>query len=124
MCANLGQDREKLSRGEHRRCAAPNIDGLDGTACGYVLLRRQSDLMNERSDKNFCAALAMDFKVEGAEVTSLPAEGDVEVQTEGWGYHDDRLNPCGVEKSRARTISISSAGDFPRLRTCVCQDRC
>ena len=83
MCANLGQDCEKLSRGEHCRCAAPKIDGLDGTACGHVLLRRQSDFMNEGSDKNLCAVLAMDFKVEGAEVTPLPAEGDVEVQTEG-----------------------------------------
>ena len=79
MRANLGQDRDKLSRGEHRWCAAPEIDRLDGTACGYVLLRRQSDLMNEGSDKGLCAAFAMDFKVEGAKVTSLPAEGDVEV---------------------------------------------
>lgn len=79
MRANLGQDREKLSRGEHRRCAAPKIDGLDGTACGHVLFRRQSDFMNEGSDKNLCATLTMDFKVEGAEVTSLQAEGDVEV---------------------------------------------
>ena len=79
MRANLGQDREKLSRSEHRRCAAPKIDGLDGTACGHVLLRRQSDFINEGSDKNLCAAFAMDLKVEGAEVTSLPAEGDMEV---------------------------------------------
>ena len=93
MRANLRQYRDKLSRGEHRRCAAPNIDGLDGTACGYLLLRRQSDLMNEGSDKGLCSALAMDFKIEGTEVTSLPTEGDVEVQTEGRGYHDDRLNP-------------------------------
>ena len=124
MRANLGQDREKLSRGEHRRCAAPKIDGLDGTACGYVLLCRQSDFMNEGSDKNLCTAFAMYFKVEGAEVTSPPAEGDVEVQAEGRGCHDDRLNPCGLEKSRARTTSISSAEDFPRLRTCACQDWC
>ena len=67
MRANLGQDRDKLSRGEHCWCAAPNIDGLDGTACGYVLLRRQSDLMNEGLDKGLCAALAMDFKIKGAE---------------------------------------------------------
>jgi hypothetical protein len=35
----------------------------------------------------------MDFKVEGAKVTSLPTEGDVEVQTEGRRRHDNRLNP-------------------------------
>ena len=79
MRANLRQDCDELSRGEHRRCAASKIDGLDGTVCGYVLLRRQSDLMNEGSDKGLCAAFAMDFKVEGAKVTSLPTEGDVEV---------------------------------------------
>ncbi len=93
MRANLGQDRDELSRGEHCRCAAPNIDGLDGTACRYVLPRRQSDLMNEGSDKGLCAALAMDFKVKRAKVASLPTEGDVEVQTEGRGRHDRRLNP-------------------------------
>ena len=93
MRANLRQDRDKLSRGEHRRCAAPNIDGLDGTACGYVLLRRQSDLMHEGLDKGLCATFAMDFKVEGAKVTSLPTEGNVEVQTEGRRRHDNRLNP-------------------------------
>ncbi|HMI38913.1 MAG TPA: hypothetical protein VK500_03340, partial [Nitrospiraceae bacterium] len=71
--------RNELSRGEHCRCATPNIDGLDGTACSYVLPRRQSDLMNEGSHKGLCAAFAMDFKVEGAEVTSLPAEGNMEV---------------------------------------------
>ena len=79
MRANLGQDRDKLSRGEHCWCAAPNIDGLDGTACGYVLLRRQPDLMNEGLDKGLCSALAMNFKIEGAKVASLPTEGDVEV---------------------------------------------
>ena len=92
MRANLRQDGDKLRRGEHRWCAAPEIDGLDGTACGYVLLRRQSDLMNEGLDKDLCATFAMDFKVEGAEVTSLPAEGNVEVYTKGRGRHDDRLN--------------------------------
>jgi hypothetical protein len=35
--------------------------------------------MNEGSDKGLCAALAMDFKIEGAKVASLPAEGDVKV---------------------------------------------
>ena len=79
MRANLRQDRDKLSRGEHRWCAAPNIDGLDGMACGHVLLCRQSDLMKERSHKGLCAALAMDLEIECAEVTSLPTEGDVEV---------------------------------------------
>ena len=93
MRANLGQDRNELSRGEHCWCTAPNIDGLDGTACSHVLLRRQSDLMDEGSDKGLCAALAMDFKVKGAKVASLPTEGDVEVQTEGRGRHDDRPNP-------------------------------
>jgi len=79
MCANSGQDCDKLSRGEYRRCAAPNIDRLDGTACGYVLLRRQSDLLNEGLDKGLGAAFAMDLKIEGAEVTSLSTEGDVKV---------------------------------------------
>jgi hypothetical protein len=35
--------------------------------------------MYEGLDKDFCAVFAMDFKVEGAEVTSLPTEGDVEI---------------------------------------------
>jgi hypothetical protein len=35
----------------------------------------------------------MDLKIEGAEVASLQTEGDVEVQTEGRGRHDNRLNP-------------------------------
>jgi len=35
----------------------------------------------------------MDFKVEGTEVTSLSAEGDMEIHTEGRGCHDVRLNP-------------------------------
>ena len=83
----------KLSCGEYCWCAAPNIDGLDGTACGDVLLRRQSDLMHEGPDKGFCAALAMNLKIEGAKVASLQTEGDVEVQTEGRGHHDNRLNP-------------------------------
>jgi hypothetical protein len=52
---------------------------LDGTVCGYVLLRRQSDLMNEGLDKGLCATFTMNFEVEGAEVTSLPAEGNMEV---------------------------------------------
>jgi len=79
MHANLGQDRDKLRRGEHCWCASPHIDRLDGTACSYVLLRRQSDLMNEGSDKGLCAAFAMNFKIEGAKVASMPTEGDVEV---------------------------------------------
>ena len=93
MRANLRQDRNKLSRGEHCWCAAPKIDGLDETACGYVLLRRQSDLMHEGADKGFCTVITMDFKIEGTEVASLPTEGDVEVQTKGRGRHDNRLNP-------------------------------
>ena len=79
MRTNLGEDRDELGRGEHCWCATPKIDGLDGTACDYVVLRRQSDLMNEGLDKGLCAALAMDLKIEGAEVTSLSTEGDVEV---------------------------------------------
>lgn len=79
MPAKFRQDCEELSRGEHRWCAATKIDGLDGTVCGYVLLSRQSDLMNEGSNKGHCAVLAMDFKIEGAKVTSLPTEGDVKV---------------------------------------------
>jgi hypothetical protein len=35
--------------------------------------------MNEGSDKGLCAAFAMDLKIEGAEVASLSAEGNVEV---------------------------------------------
>jgi hypothetical protein len=35
--------------------------------------------MNEGSDKGLCTALAMNFKIEGAKVASLPTEGDVEV---------------------------------------------
>jgi hypothetical protein len=35
--------------------------------------------MNEGLDKGLCATFAMNFKVEGAEVTSLPAEGNMEV---------------------------------------------
>jgi hypothetical protein len=35
--------------------------------------------MNEGLDKSLCAAVAKDFKVEGAEVTSLQAEGNVEI---------------------------------------------
>jgi hypothetical protein len=35
--------------------------------------------MHEGSDKSFCTALAMNLEIEGAEVASLPAEGDVEV---------------------------------------------
>jgi hypothetical protein len=52
-----------------------------------------SDLVKERSHEGFGAALAIDFEVKGAEVTSLSAEGDVKVQTKGRGCHDDRLNP-------------------------------
>jgi hypothetical protein len=52
---------------------------LDGTACDDVFLSGQSNLMNEGSDKALCAALVMDFKVEGAEVTALPTERDVKV---------------------------------------------
>src|SRR5262245_6936507 len=89
-----------------------------------MLLRRQADLMPEGTDKGLRAFFAMDFKIERAEVTSLPTEWDVEVEAEGRGRHDKRLNPWGLEKFRARTISISSAGDFPRLRMCVCHDRC
>jgi len=44
-----------------------------------MLVSRQLDLMNKGSDKSLCTVLAMDLKIEGAEVTSLPAEGDVEV---------------------------------------------
>jgi hypothetical protein len=44
-----------------------------------MLLRRQSDLMHEGSDKGFCTALAMNLQIKGAEVASLPAEGDVDV---------------------------------------------
>ena len=93
MRTNLGEDRDELGCGEYCWCATPKINGLDGTACGYVLLRRQSDLMNEGLDKGLCAALAMDLKIEGAEVASLQTEGDVEVQTEGRGRHDNKLNP-------------------------------
>jgi hypothetical protein len=35
--------------------------------------------MNEGSDKSLCAAFAMNFKIEGAKVASMPTEGDVEV---------------------------------------------
>ena len=80
--------------------------------------------MHEGPDKGFRAVFTINLKIEGTEVASLPAEGDVEVQTEGRGRHHDKLNSGGLEKSRARTISISSAGDFPRLRTCACQARC
>jgi hypothetical protein len=52
---------------------------LDGTVCDDVFLSGQSNLMNEGSDKALCAALVMDFKVEGAEVTALPTERDVKV---------------------------------------------
>ena len=80
--------------------------------------------MREGTHKGFRTVFAMDLKIEGAKVASLPTEGDVEVETEGRGCHDNRLNPCGLEKSRARTISTSSSGDFPRLRMCACQARC
>ena len=80
--------------------------------------------MPDGTHKGFRTVFAMDLKIEGTKVASLPAEGDVEVETEGKGCHDNRLNPCGLEKSRARTISTSSSGDFPRLRMCACQARC
>ena len=124
MFANFGQDCGELSRGERRRCATTEINRLDRSDCGYIVLSRQSNLLHEGSDKGFCAAFTINLKIEGAEVASLSAEGDVEVQTDGRGYRHDRLNPCGLEKSLAMTISISSAGDFPRLRMCVCQDLC
>jgi hypothetical protein len=44
-----------------------------------MLLRRQSDLMPEGPDKGLCAALAVNFEIEGTKATSLPAEGDMEV---------------------------------------------
>jgi hypothetical protein len=49
--------------------------------------------MNEGSDKSFRAVRSMDLKVEGTEVTSLSAEGDMEIQAEERGSHDVRLNP-------------------------------
>ena len=93
MRANLRQDRDKLSCSEHRWCAAPHIDGLNGAAWGYMLLCRQSDLMKERSHEGRGAPLAINFEVEGAEIASLSAERDVKVQTKGRGCHDERLNP-------------------------------
>jgi hypothetical protein len=49
--------------------------------------------MHEGSDKGFCMVFTINLKIEGAEVASLPTEGDMEVQTERRRYHDDRLNP-------------------------------
>jgi hypothetical protein len=49
--------------------------------------------MDEGSDKSHSAVRSMDLKVEGAEVTSLSAKGDMEIQAEERGSHDVRLNP-------------------------------
>src|SRR5262249_28712673 len=63
-----------------------------------------------------------DLEVERAKVTALPAERNVDVESD----IALRLNShCGkgwdFEKSRSRTISISSSGDLPRLRVCALQ---
>jgi hypothetical protein len=79
MHANLSEDCGQLSRGKDCRCAAPEINGLDVTAYGCVLLRRQADLMPEGTDKGLCSVFTMDFKIEGTKVASLPTERDVEV---------------------------------------------
>jgi hypothetical protein len=47
------------------------------------LLYRECDLMREGTHKSFRAVFAMDLKIEGAKIASLPAEGDVEIETEG-----------------------------------------
>ena len=99
------------------RSATSVKDGLDWPICGDVLLCGECDFMHEGTHKGFCTVFAMDLKIEGAKVASLPAEGDVEVEAEERRCHDKRLNPCGLEKSRARTISTSSSGIS---RDCVC----
>jgi hypothetical protein len=93
MRTNFSQNCKELGRCEHRWCATTNIDGLNGTVCDCMLLSRQSNLMKERSNKALRTASAVDFKVEGAEVTALATEGDVKVYTEGSWRHHDRLNP-------------------------------
>jgi hypothetical protein len=38
--------------------------------------------MHEGTHKGFRAIFAVDLEIEGAKIASLPAEGDVEVETE------------------------------------------
>jgi hypothetical protein len=93
MRANLSENCGHLSRGKDCRCAASKINRLDGTAWGYVVMCRELNLMHKGSDEGLRAVFVMDFKIEGTEVTSLPTEWDVEVEAEGRGRHDNRLNP-------------------------------
>ena len=59
----------------------------------------------------------IDFQIEGAKITALPAEWYMEIKSDR-SRHYVSENGMGFEKSLVKTISISSVEEIPRLRTC------
>src|SRR5207249_7087825 len=75
------------------------------------------------SKKSFRRRFPIQLQIEGAKITALPAEWYMEVQPDR-SSHDVSENGMGFEKSLAKTISISSVDEIPRLRTCDVQAGC
>src|SRR6476469_9599111 len=113
----------QLSGREHGRSSATEVHGSQRPSCGHFLSRVEAELGVKGAEEILGRRVTVEFEIEGAKMTALPAERNMEVQAKA-GVHRLNENGAGLEKSRARTISISSVDARPRLRTCDVQDGC
>src|SRR5512146_1518105 len=121
--SNVRQDRNQLTCFERRRRPTTEIYGLQRTSSDAFLYGLQAYFSCERMEKCVGCAFPMEFEVERTEITALAAEWDMKVEADR-AAHGVRVNGMGLEKSRSRTISISSVGGMPRLRMCDVQVGC
>src|SRR5512146_3011018 len=120
---NGGKYPGQLSGREHRRRSAAEVHGSHGLSCGHFVSRVETELSVKGAEEILGRRVTVKFEIEGAKMTALPAERNMEVQAKT-SVHRLNENGAGLEKSLARTISISSADTRPRLRTCDVQDGC
>src|SRR4030095_1349698 len=106
----------QLTDRQSSRRAASEVDRLESPSTGSGLSRIQHQLAAECPDKCLCGRLAVDFEVECTEMAAPAAKRNMDIQTQRL-VHSFNENGAGFEKSRSKTISISSVDARPRLRT-------
>src|SRR5262245_26221960 len=119
----VGQNCDQLVGPQGSGSASSEVDRLEVAPIDVFFSGLQPAFCFQGMKKYFRRRFPIEFQIEGAKITTLPAEWYMKVQSDR-NRHDVNENGMGFEKSLATTISISSVEEIPRLRTCEVQAGC